>query len=317
MAIAKVTIDALTQMANTLRQNADGILATKEQMDTELYSIPWDDPIGLNFINRYEEDFKPLKEKLIPNIESYLRYLENMGITIGEYAEMSHIHITGTEDIVRVLPKGTPTDPIVLDHGAVPHIPDEPLQPINPDSVIPAIEEFSGTWKLQPGEQITLDDGSVIEITSIPNGCGTTEGIGHWAGQTGAGVDAFMNYSPVAEDVALVGIATGGVTGIIAISEAGKILNPQEFQRLNDEACAMHDICYVQGDKFLCEQNLHNDGGRFMSIGTSLFGGPAYKEAQKEGLNSQMYIKKAEIMSGKRIILPEGYWARLSSVRKQ
>jgi hypothetical protein len=240
-----------------------------------------------------------------------------MGITIGEYAEMSHIHITGTEDIVRVLPKGTPTDPIVLDHGAVPHIPDEPLQPINPDSVIPAIEEFSGTWKLQPGEQITLDDGSVIEITSIPNGCGTTEGIGHWAGQTGAGVDAFMNYSPVAEDVALVGIATGGVTGIIAISEAGKILNPQEFQRLNDEACAMHDICYVQGDKFLCEQNLHNDGGRFMSIGTSLFGGPAYKEAQKEGLNSQMYIKKAEIMSGKRIILPEGYWARLSSVRKQ
>ncbi|MBQ3355486.1 MAG: hypothetical protein IJG41_10125, partial [Bacteroidales bacterium] len=313
MALAKVTIEALTQMANTLRQSADDILLTKEQMDRELYSIPWDDPIGLNFINRYEEDFMPLKEKLIPDIKSYLNYLENIGITVGEYAEMSHIHITGTEDIVRVLPKGTPVDPVVLDHGTVPRIPNDPLQPINPDSVIPATEEYSGTWKLQPDEQIALDDRTVIEITPIPNGCGTTEGIGHWAGQTGAGVDAFMNYSPVAKGAALVGIATGGVAGIIAISAAGKILNPEEFQRLNDEACAMHDICYVQGDKFVCEQNLHNDGGRFMSIGTSLFGGPAYKEAQIEGLNSQMYIKKAEIMSGKRIILPEGYWARLSS----
>lgn len=317
MALAKVTIEALSQMANTLRQSADDILATKEQMDNELRSFPWDDPIGWTFINRYEDDFKPLKEKLIPNIESYLNYLGSIGITVGEYAEMSHIHITGTEDIVGVLPKGTPTDPVVLDHGAVPHIPDEPLQPINPDSVIPATEEFSGTWELQPGEQIALDDGSVIEITSIPNGCGTTEGIGHWAGQTGAGVDAFMNYSPVAKGVALVGIATGGVAGIIAISEAGKILNPEEFQRLNDEACAMHDICYVQGDKFVCEQNLYNDGGRFMSIGTTLFGGSAYKDAQREGLISQMYITKAEIMSGKRIILPVGYWARLSSVRKQ
>ena len=317
MALAKVTIEALTQMANTLRQSADDILATKEQMDSELRSFPWEDPIGLSFINRYEEDFKPLKEKLIPNIESYLIYLENIGITIGEYAEMSHIHITGTEDIMRVLPKGTPTDPVVLDHGTVPRIPNDPLQPINPDSVIPATEEYSGTWKLQPDEQIALDDRTVIEITPIPNGCGTTEGIGHWAGQTGAGVDAFMNYSPVAKGAALVGIATGGVAGIIAISAAGKILNPEEFQRLNDEACAMHDICYVQGDKFVCEQNLHNDGGRFMSIGTYLFGGSAYKEAQIEGLNSQMYIKKAEIMSGKRIILPEGYWARLSSAREQ
>ena len=39
MALAKVTIEALTQMANTLRQSADDILLTKEQMDRELYSI--------------------------------------------------------------------------------------------------------------------------------------------------------------------------------------------------------------------------------------------------------------------------------------
>ena len=49
MALAKVTIEALTQMANTLRQSADVILATKEQMDSELRSFPWEDPIGLSF----------------------------------------------------------------------------------------------------------------------------------------------------------------------------------------------------------------------------------------------------------------------------
>lgn len=85
MALAKVTIEALTQMANTLRQSADDILATKEQMDNELHSFPWDDPIGLSFINRYEEDFKPLKEKLIPNIENYVQYLNEEGMIVSEY----------------------------------------------------------------------------------------------------------------------------------------------------------------------------------------------------------------------------------------
>lgn len=86
MALAKVTIEALTQMANTLRQSADVILSAKEQMDSELYSIPWDDPIGLNFISRYEEDFNPLKNKLIPNIESYIQYMQNEGMIVSEYS---------------------------------------------------------------------------------------------------------------------------------------------------------------------------------------------------------------------------------------
>lgn len=86
MALAKVTIEALTQMANILRQSADDILATKEQMDNELRSFPWDDPIGLNFINRYEEDFKPLKEKLIPNIEDYIQYMNQEGMIVSDYS---------------------------------------------------------------------------------------------------------------------------------------------------------------------------------------------------------------------------------------
>ncbi len=86
MALAKVTIEALTQMANALRQSAEDILLTKEQMDSELYSIPWDDPIGFNFIRRYEEDFMPLKNKLIPNIESYIQYMQSEGVVVSEYS---------------------------------------------------------------------------------------------------------------------------------------------------------------------------------------------------------------------------------------
>ena len=85
MALAKVTIEALTQMANILRQSAEDILLTKEQMDGELYSIPWNDPVGLNFIRMYEEDFKPLKEKLIPNIEDYVQYMNKEGMIVSEY----------------------------------------------------------------------------------------------------------------------------------------------------------------------------------------------------------------------------------------
>lgn len=87
MALAKVTIEALTQMANTLRQSADDILATKEQMDRELYSIPWDDPIGQAFLVQYEEDFKPLKEKLIPNMESYITHIMGLEGVVESYSE--------------------------------------------------------------------------------------------------------------------------------------------------------------------------------------------------------------------------------------
>lgn len=86
MAKAKVTIEALTQMANILRQSADDIMTTKEQMDNALHSFPWDDPIGRTFIIRYEDDFKPLKERLIPNIEDYIQYLIKEGAIVSEYS---------------------------------------------------------------------------------------------------------------------------------------------------------------------------------------------------------------------------------------
>lgn len=86
MALSKVTIESLVQMANVLRQSADEILSSKSEMDGQLYSIPWDDPIGQAFSVRYEEDFKPLKEKLIPAIEQYLEYIRSLSVDLDAYA---------------------------------------------------------------------------------------------------------------------------------------------------------------------------------------------------------------------------------------
>lgn len=88
MAQAKVSIEALVRMAQTLRQGADDILSSKADMDTQLRSFVWDDPIGLSFAAKYEEDFKPLKEKFIPAIEDYLDYINNLGLEISEYEKL-------------------------------------------------------------------------------------------------------------------------------------------------------------------------------------------------------------------------------------
>lgn len=86
MAISKVTIDALGQMANLLHQSAEDIISAKGEMDGQLRSFIWDDPTGYAFSAKYEEDFKPLMQKLIPNIENYLHYLQEQGMSISEYS---------------------------------------------------------------------------------------------------------------------------------------------------------------------------------------------------------------------------------------
>lgn len=87
MAQAKVSQEALVKMAETLRQSAEEIMSSKTEMDSQLRSFVWDDPVGQTFVAKYEEDFKPLMQKLIPNIESYLLYLQEQGMSIAEYAD--------------------------------------------------------------------------------------------------------------------------------------------------------------------------------------------------------------------------------------
>lgn len=85
MAIAKATSEALAQLSNTLLRSAEEISSAKAEMDRLLNSIPWDDPVGINFRNSYDEDFRPLTEKLIPAIDDYVTYLENQNLIVMEY----------------------------------------------------------------------------------------------------------------------------------------------------------------------------------------------------------------------------------------
>ena len=314
MAITKVTLEALERLATVLRQSADEILMAKENMDGLLYRIVWDDPTGLYFRSKYEEDFKPLTDKLIPNIEEYIAHISNLATRIGEFSQNTAIHISGGDTIGSILPKDSSIDPPTIDPNARFQIPDTPLEPIEHEFVIPSQEEFSDIWELHPEERIRLDDNYVLKVVPIPNGCGTEHGFGHWAGQTGAGIDAFMNSSkagpPIVAGASLVGFALGptvGIATLVGISKAGKVINPNEFKRLNEHACAAHDICYVDGEKLTCDKKLFNDGGRVMSLFTTALGGQAYEDAQKEGLESISFASLYEIKTGRKLILPDGY----------
>ena len=88
MAISKVTQEALSQMANLLQQSVEDIMSAKVEMDGQLRSFIWDDPTGYAFSAKYEEDFKPLTDKLLPSIENYVTYIDSLRETMFEYSDM-------------------------------------------------------------------------------------------------------------------------------------------------------------------------------------------------------------------------------------
>ena len=114
MAQTKATSDALMAMSEQLRLSAEQIQAAKASMNNQLHSFSWDDPVGIAFINDYHEKMKPIDNKLLPALEGYSVHLERLVGGIEEYNGGSAIHITGTENIARVLPKGSGVDPITI-----------------------------------------------------------------------------------------------------------------------------------------------------------------------------------------------------------
>lgn len=143
MAIAKVTIDSLLSMQQTMRKAWSDIVDIKLEVDYYCYCFEWDDPVGRNFIAKYEEGMAPIKEKHLPMLEQYADYLGKLTATVEEFSETPHMHITGGENIASIFPKGTPTDPITIASGAVPHIPNETLQPIESDPEIIITDDSS------------------------------------------------------------------------------------------------------------------------------------------------------------------------------
>ena len=85
MAVSKVSLEILSQMANTLRQSAEAIVSAKGEMDEQLRSFVWDDPVGQSFAIKYEEDFKPLTNKLLPSMNEYVTYIIGLEGNVAEY----------------------------------------------------------------------------------------------------------------------------------------------------------------------------------------------------------------------------------------
>lgn len=85
MAISKASAESLTQFSSILKSNREDILSVKNSMDRELLNFLWDDPVGVAFRAKYEEDLKPIENVLVPNLASYSTYLDQEASIINEY----------------------------------------------------------------------------------------------------------------------------------------------------------------------------------------------------------------------------------------
>lgn len=173
MAQTKATSDALMAMAEQLRQSAEQIQAAKASMNTQLHSFSWDDPVGIAFINDYHEKMKPIDNKLLPALEVYSVHLERLVGGIEEYNGGSAIHITGTENIARVLPKGSAVDPITLNENAKVNIPHTTPQRVSSDDSLAAgigivgVAGFAATAKMATASTQSSD--GVVKSRVLPN----------------------------------------------------------------------------------------------------------------------------------------------------
>lgn len=132
MAQSKVTSDALVQMAQLLNTSKEQFETGKHEIDSQLEGIVWDDPVGWNFRSKYEEDFKPIVEKLIPNIEEYLIHLQELGIQVAEYSgDYSFLGALGAAGFLAGVPNFN-FEPTKISNGTV-----SGLDPFDPKKILP------------------------------------------------------------------------------------------------------------------------------------------------------------------------------------
>jgi|GEM_PF-2213473 hypothetical protein len=132
MAQSKVTSDALVQMAQLLNSSKELFESGKHEIDSQLEGIVWDDPVGWNFRSRYEEDFKSIVEKLIPNIEEFLIHLQELGVQVAEYSgDYSFLGSLGTAGFMAGASKII-FEPIKPSNGTV-----SGLNPFDPKKILP------------------------------------------------------------------------------------------------------------------------------------------------------------------------------------
>lgn len=302
MANTTVTSEALIKMAEMLRQSAEEIMASKVEMDSQLRSFIWDDPTGYYFTEKYEEDFKPLTDRLIPTINDYVSYIARLEGNVAEYIGVAAL-------LGGLAPNGLGVPGKSNHSGSNPNTP-PPVGNAGDDKRKEPQGATPKKRELKIGERIVVDDMSFI-VEPIVNGCGTKEGFGRWAGQRGAGLDAFMNSSKAGPVIVATAALTTGIQGLVTLSKIGEKMYPEEFNRIEREACDPHDKCYfVERDRQICESNFQKNGGRISSLFTTVFGGRPHKIAQNEASDSEDYKNLIEKGTGINLIIPENCYLK-------
>jgi hypothetical protein len=87
MAQVKVTAELLRGLAQTLRTESERFENIKSQMDEQLFSFMWEDPVAIKFKTDYEERLQSLKTKLLPAMDKYQVYLDEESNVIDSYIE--------------------------------------------------------------------------------------------------------------------------------------------------------------------------------------------------------------------------------------
>jgi len=85
MAQTKVTSELLRQFSRLLQEERERFMQIKNSMDQTLNGFLWDDPVAHKFKAQYEDDLKPLNEKLLPAMERYGDYLAKEVQLVGDY----------------------------------------------------------------------------------------------------------------------------------------------------------------------------------------------------------------------------------------
>lgn len=259
-------------------------------------ALTWNDSVSREFCNRYHDNVNKITDKLIKKIEDYIEFASSARTALADYTEaLAVASLTAAA--------GLSTGAAVIGNNVT--LPSERSENsfTLPDGNVVKFE----TIDLKPEQEIFLNKVK-MKVVPIDNGCGPKEGVlERVAASIGAGVDAARN----SDNPILFGMGSAVVPsffGVAAVSVAGRILNPKEYDRLQTKACGQHDICYfVSKDQAVCDRNFGYNGGGVMSKATRIFGAGAHKAANEEG---ELYIERIRQLAekyGKVIKLPTGY----------
>lgn len=131
---AKASIAELQSLKTTLKKAWSDIVDVKLRADYFCYCFDWNDEAGRRFVERYEKQIEPIKEKLLRAIDRYVDYLDRLIDSIRVYNDVSSLNpiVDGRND-----PRFLPYEECYGHEGssACPIVDEPPLQPLPMENI--------------------------------------------------------------------------------------------------------------------------------------------------------------------------------------